>query len=54
MRDSEGGSHRILADTFNFPAMCRDNLLDHGQSESGALLVSGEARFENFAVMFEG
>jgi len=50
--DAEDGPARLIAETYNFPAVREDNLLHYGQAETGAFLVRGEIWLENFPAVF--
>src|ERR1039458_259163 len=50
--DAEDSSARLVAQAGNFPAVREHNLLHHGETESGAFLVRGEIRLENFPLIF--
>ena len=52
MRDAENGAARLVAETFDFPAVRENNLLHHGQAEAGAFLMRREIRLENFPLVF--
>ena len=52
MADAEDGALRLVGEALDFPAMGQDDLLDHGEAQSGTLLVRGEIRLENFLAAF--
>ena len=42
----------LVGQAFDFPAVCQNDLLNHGQSQPGALLIGREVGFENFLPAF--
>src|ERR1039458_8624226 len=45
--NAKHGALRVIAEAFDLPAVGEDNLLDHRQSQTGALLLRSEVGLED-------
>ena len=54
MGDAEDGAPRLVGQAFDLPAVGENNLLDHGQPQASARLLSRKIRFEDFAAAVRG
>jgi len=43
---------QLIAEAFNLPAVRQHDLLHHGQTETGAVLIGGKVGFENVLPLF--
>src|SRR6266567_1575751 len=51
VRDPESRAARLVWQTFDFPSMRQNDLLNHGKAQASPFLVGGEIRFENLRAM---